>query len=120
MIELRCNLASLADRAMRVFDGMYELVRVPRLHADGLRHPLRLVGAEPQQEVRVVVARRLERAGVPPEVELEEQLADALHLVLRRGSGERWSGGRQHRCEYGEHRHSQDTALGTSWSNTSR
>ena len=53
-------------------------MRVPRLHADGLRHPLRLVGAEPQQEVRVVVAGRLERAGVPPEVELQKQLVDAV------------------------------------------
>ena len=51
---------------------MYKLVRVARLHADGLRHPLRLVGVEIDEEVRVIVARGLERASVLLEAELSK------------------------------------------------
>ena len=66
-------------------DGVDKLVRVARLHADDPRHPLRPVRAQLREEVRVVVSRCLERAGVSSEVELEKQ---SLDLVPRRCSGE--------------------------------
>ena len=73
-------------RHLAGLDELYKLVRVAWLHADGMRHPLRPVCTELKEEGRVVVSRCLERASVSHEVELEEQLAHALHsYILRLG-----------------------------------
>ena len=71
--EPEIDLKKLFMMSKRHLDEINKLVRVPRLQADHLRHPLRPVGGEPHQEFRIVVTRRLERASVFLELEYAKQ-----------------------------------------------